>query len=68
MSMTPNWCASERGTRSAATVSPGTRFDVLVHHRPRVHAVDVVGAEHQHVAGLVIVDEVEILEDGVGRT
>jgi hypothetical protein len=42
-------------------------LDVLRHHLPWVHPVDVVGAEDDDVLGLLVVDQVEVLEDGVGR-
>jgi hypothetical protein len=35
-------------------------------HLLDVHAVDVVGAEHDDVVGLLVVDEVHRLEDRVG--
>ena len=44
----------------------GAGGDVLVDHLLRVHAVDVVGAEHHDVLRALVVDEVEALEDGVG--
>ena len=52
VSMTPNWVACTRGTRIPATVTPAPLVDVLLDHLPRVHAVDVVGAEHDDVLGL----------------
>ena len=57
--MTPNSLASVRGTRMPATVTPGAARDVLLDHLARVHAVDVVGAEHHDVVGLVVVDQVQ---------
>ncbi len=39
---------------------------MLVQHLLGVHAVDVVGAEHDDVVGLFVVEDIEILEDGVG--
>jgi hypothetical protein len=44
-----------------------TGLDVLVEHLARVHAVDVVGAEHRHVVRLLVVEQVEVLVDRVGR-
>ena len=41
--------------------------DVLLDHLAGVHPVDVVGAEDADVVGTVVADEVEVLEDGVGR-
>jgi len=38
---------------------------VLLDHLPRVHPVHVVGAEHDDVVGLVVVDQVQALVDGV---
>ena len=46
-STTPNSLASVGGTRMAATVTPAPDCDVLLEHLARVHAVDVVGAEHR---------------------
>ena len=40
--------------------------DVLVHHLGEVHAVDVVGADHNNDVGIGVVDEVQGLVDGVG--
>ena len=40
--------------------------DVLVDHLAEVHAVDVVGADHDDDVGLVVVHEVERLVDRVG--
>ena len=65
-SITPNWSASEIGCRIAATVHGGAARDVLVDHLGEVHAVDVVGADHHHDVGLVVVDQVEGLVDRVG--
>jgi hypothetical protein len=45
----------------------GLVVDVEVEHLPHVHAVDVVGAEHEGVLGLLVGDDVEVLVDGVGR-
>ena len=41
--------------------------DVLLDHLARVHAVDVVGAEDDDVLGPLVVDQVEVLVDRVGR-
>ena len=43
------------------------RFDVRVDHLAEVHAVDVVGADDDDDVGLLVVDEVEALQDRVGR-
>jgi hypothetical protein len=40
---------------------------VLADHLARVHPVDVVGAEHDHVARPLVADQVEALVDGVRR-
>ena len=45
----------------------GAGLDVLGHHLARVHAVDVVGAEDDDVARLLVADQVEALVDRVGR-
>ena len=60
--------ASCFGTGIAATVTPAPVCDVLVDHLARVHPVDVVGAEHAHDVGALVVDQVEVLVDRVGRT
>ena len=44
----------------------GARLDVLRKHLARVHPVDVIGAEDDHVVGLVVVDEIQALVDRVG--
>ena len=44
----------------------GAGGDVIGHHLPRIHPIDVVGAEHGHVVGPLVVDQVEVLVDGVG--
>ena len=41
------------------------RVDVLFEHLPRVHPVDVVGAEDDHVLGSLVAQQVEVLEDRV---
>ena len=45
----------------------GAGRDVLLEHLAGVHAVDVVGAEDADVVGSLVADDVEVLEDGVGR-
>ena len=35
------------------------------HHLVHVHAVDVIRAEHGHQVGVEVVDQVEVLEDGI---
>ena len=64
--ITPNDDDSARGTRIPATVTPAPLSMCCGEHLPRVHAVDVVGAEHRDVVGLFVVDEVERLQDRVG--
>ena len=39
---------------------------VLVDHLTRVHPIDVIGTEHGDDVGRLVVDEVEVLVDGVG--
>ena len=53
---------AQRGDRHA-----GAALDVLLDHLARVHAVDVVGAEHDHVVRALVVEQVEVLVDRVGR-
>ena len=67
VSITPNWSACSIGVRSAATVTPLPRGDVLLDHLARVHAVDVVGAEDDDVLRALVGDQVVVLEDRVGR-
>ena len=45
----------------------GSARDVLVDHLARIHPVDVVGAEDADVVRLLVVQEVEVLVDRVGR-
>ena len=66
-SITPNWSASAIGWRIAATVTPRARLDVRVDHLAEVHAVHVVGADHDDDVGLLVVDQVQALQDRVGR-
>ena len=65
--MTPNSRASCFGTGIAATVTPAPTSHVVVDHLLRVHAVDVVGAEHADEVGVLVGDQVEVLVDRVGR-
>ena len=44
-----------------ATVTAACR--VLLDHLPRIHTVDVVGAEYADVIGPLVVQQVEVLED-----
>src|SRR5690606_13868826 len=46
---------------------PETRLDVRVDHLAEVHAVDVVGTDHDDDVRLLIPEQVEALEDCVGR-
>ena len=45
----------------------GAAVEVLVDHLARVDAVDVVGAEDADHVGLLVVDQVQVLVDRVGR-
>jgi len=45
----------------------GAAREVELDHVAEVHAVDVVGAEDRDQLGAEVADQVEILEDGVGR-
>jgi len=53
------------GDRRHRDTGPGGL--VVVDHLARVHAVDVVGTEHAHQVWVLVVDQVEVLVDGVGR-
>jgi hypothetical protein len=64
--MTPNWLASPMGWRMPATVALAPD-SMCAEHLLEVHAVHVVGADHHHDVGLLVVDEVQRLQDGVGR-
>jgi hypothetical protein len=44
-----------------------TALDMRADHLHRIHAVDVVGSEDDDVLGLLVIDEVEALEDGIRR-
>ena len=59
--------ASRSGRGCPATVMPGAERDVLLDHLARIHAVDVVGAEDADVPRPLVVDEVQVLVDRVGR-
>ena len=43
-------------------------LDVRIDHLAEVHAVDVVGADHGDDVGLLVVDEVQALQDRIGRS
>ena len=55
------------GDRHAGHGDPGAPGPVRRQHLPRVHPVDVIGAEHRHHVGPLVIDQVERLEDRVGR-
>ena len=65
-SITPSWSAMRERRADAGHRHAGARLDVLLDHLPRIHAVDVVGAEHADVVGPLVVDQVEVLVDRVG--
>ena len=65
-SMTPNWSASAIGWRMPATVAAAPDSMCASTIWREVHAVDVVGADHDDDVGLLVVDEVEALQDRVG--
>ena len=46
---------------------PGSERDVLLEHLARIHPEDVVGAEDADVVGPLVVDQVQVLVDRVGR-
>ena len=62
----PNADASLRGTETVDTVTSASMLAVVLEHVAHVHRVDVVGAEDQHVAGLRVAQQVDVLPDGVG--
>ena len=43
-------------------------LDVLVEHLTGIHAVDVICAKNDHIVGLLISDQIEVLKDRIGRT
>ena len=43
-------------------------FDVLLHHLLEIHTIDMVGADNHHDVGLHVLNDVDGLVDGVGRT
>ena len=47
---------------------PSATVDVELHHLLRIHPVHMVGPEHHDVVGVLVVDEVQRLVDGIGRT
>jgi len=70
-SMMPNSPACVIGHAHPCHGHAGARCEVVVDHLARIHAVDVVGAEHADRVGALVVDEVEVLVDrigGAGRT
>ena len=46
---------------------PGTALDVMLDHLARIHAVDVVGAEDTDEIRALVVEQVQVLVDRVGR-
>ena len=66
VSITPNSVALVARHPDAGHGQPGARIDVGLDHLRGVHPVHVVGAEHDHVVGLLVVEQVERLVDGVG--
>ena len=44
----------------------GVLFQVLLEHLGVVHLIDVVAGEDQHVLGIVVLNEGQVLVDGVG--
>ena len=65
--MQPNAVASARGTRMPATVAPAPLSMWKLEHLLGIHAIHVVGAEDDDVVGVLVVDQVQRLVDGVGR-
>ena len=64
--MTPNCSDWSRGTLIPATVTPAPGIKVVVEHLYGIDPVDVVGPEHKDIVGLFVVDQVQVLEQGVG--
>ena len=44
------------------------RFNVGVEHLVVIHFVDVVARENQHIIRIVLLDEADVLKNGVGRS
>ncbi len=64
--------AAERGSLRARHADTGDRctgaaLDVLLHHLLGIHPVHVIGTEDDDVVGILVVDEVHRLVDGVRR-
>ena len=38
---------------------------MVIDHLPDIHPVDVIGAENRHELGIVSVDEIQVLVDGI---
>ena len=55
------------GDRDRRDGDAGPHLEVVLDHLAWIHAVDVVGAEHAHEVGTLVVDQVEVLVDRVGR-
>ena len=43
----------------------GTRRDVCLDHLAEVHAIDVVGTDHDDDVGFLVAQQVETLQDGI---
>ena len=62
----PKELPSTRGTMTAATVRSAPRLQVKIQHLPVIQLVDVIAGQDQHVLRALGLQEVEVLEDGVG--
>ena len=63
----PELIGEPDGLADAGDRRLGARLDVRGQHLLEVHPVHVVGADHHHDVGLLVVDEVQRLQDGVCR-
>ena len=64
--MTPNSCACASGTCTPPIGDVGAALLVERDHRAVVHLVDVVAGEHEHRLGAMLLDDVQVLVNGVG--
>ena len=65
--MTPNAEAESSGTARQGIETSAPRFDVLGQHDPVIHLVDVVTGQHEHEAGRLHAQDVEVLVQGIRR-
>ena len=65
--MTPNSAASCLSDRNRRHGDLGALVHVELDHAGDIHAVDVIAAEDRHHVRVGLLDQVDVLVDGVGR-